>query len=223
MRTVLIWLDHEILARFWAKVDRLGPDDCWLWTGGPSSGYGLFWIDGANEGAHRFSWMLFNQRQPPPETPFVLHRCEGRYPPGDLTYRRCVNPAHLYAGDHESNTADMVASGRSATGARHGSVLHPAQLARGDRNGSRRHPERLARGSRHGRHTHPECSARGERHGRAVLTAYQVEGIRTIKAHGFGTNRELAEMYGVSVNTIGQILRGETWQHVPSPSSVSSS
>lgn len=33
----------ELVARFWSYVDKKGPEDCWVWTGGRSScGYGNF-------------------------------------------------------------------------------------------------------------------------------------------------------------------------------------
>ena len=37
--------------RFWEKVDKSG--DCWEWTAGLRNGYGQFWLDGKNVGAHR--------------------------------------------------------------------------------------------------------------------------------------------------------------------------
>lgn len=44
-------------ARFWAKVDKTS--DCWLWIGGKKpDGYGLIWVNGGTEYAHRVSLEL---------------------------------------------------------------------------------------------------------------------------------------------------------------------
>lgn len=58
--------------------------------------------------------------------------------------------------------------------------------------------------------THLENMRDMRRRGRASkrLTLEQVTAIRTAQ----GTHRQLAELYGVSHRTIGQIRRGDTWQ-----------
>lgn len=75
--------------RFWSKVDKRGPDDCWLWTGAlnGSMGYGTIQRGGRGEGqvrAHRLSWELAHG--PIPEGLIIDHLC--RTP-------RCVNPGHM--------------------------------------------------------------------------------------------------------------------------------
>jgi DNA invertase Pin-like site-specific DNA recombinase len=57
----------------------------------------------------------------------------------------------------------------------------------------------------------PSFRARGERHGNAKLTTQQVRAIRRERAAHDTPFRELAERYGVSVGTIGRVLRRETW------------
>ena len=57
----------------------------------------------------------------------------------------------------------------------------------------------------------PSFRARGERHGNARLTAQQVRSIRRERKAHDTPFRELAERYGVSVSTVGRILRRETW------------
>jgi hypothetical protein len=51
---------------------------------------------------------------PIPPGLFVCHTCDVNYPPGDFTYRRCCNVAHLFLGTPKDNVDDMVAKGRAA-------------------------------------------------------------------------------------------------------------
>lgn len=91
-------------ARFWAKVDKRGANDCWPWLAGTDNhGYGKFW-DGEHMGrAHRFSYRLANG--PFPNDLDCLHKCDNP---------RCVNPAHLFLGTAKDNHDDMVAKGRNS-------------------------------------------------------------------------------------------------------------
>jgi hypothetical protein len=56
-------------ARFWAKVQRAGPDDCWNWIGArKNNGYGHLSRGRADEGhvhAHRASYELNVDPVPP--------------------------------------------------------------------------------------------------------------------------------------------------------------
>ncbi|HEY1309296.1 MAG TPA: HNH endonuclease signature motif containing protein [Vicinamibacterales bacterium] len=93
--------------RFWAKVDRREPEECWLRSGAAHGqmGYAAFKPTGwrVPMGAHRYSWLLhFGEI---PAGSYVLHICHNP---------RCVNPGHLYLGTHAENMRDMVVSGRSA-------------------------------------------------------------------------------------------------------------
>lgn len=78
-----------LAVRFWAKVDRRGPDQCWPWLGWLNwAGYGYVWT-GAGGGqrhgaAHRVAWELANGAIP--DGLYIDHLCRNR---------RCVNPAHL--------------------------------------------------------------------------------------------------------------------------------
>lgn len=68
-------------------------------------GYGVFFIGRKLHRANR--WIMQHTGHDVPADAYVCHTCHNR---------RCVNPNHLYVGDHESNTADMVRSGRAARG-----------------------------------------------------------------------------------------------------------
>lgn len=88
------------LDRFGAKVNVT--ETCWLWTGATNNwGYGSFWNGSRNVAAHRWSYEKFVG--PIPDGSFVLHSCD---------VPNCVNPMHLFLGDHLDNMADMVAKGR---------------------------------------------------------------------------------------------------------------
>lgn len=89
--------------RFWAKVDKRGENECWPWLGARSSGYGKFGIrDGESpQNAHRVAYALTHGEIP--EGKQINHTCDNR---------RCVNPAHLYAGTAKQNTGDAINRGR---------------------------------------------------------------------------------------------------------------
>ena len=107
-------LKRQRIERFWSRVDKRGPDECWNWTHTINrSGYGQVssWANidrGKVQSAHRFSYELVHG--PLPRTPsggyhgtVIAHRCDNR---------RCVNPAHLFATTQKGNLDDCLAKGR---------------------------------------------------------------------------------------------------------------
>jgi hypothetical protein len=106
-----------VAERFWAKVAK--SDGCWLWTGNiERCGYGTFALDhNTPVRSHRYAWESVNLRSVP-YGHVVRHLCEGGYPIGDITYRRCVRPSHLTTGTPAQNVADARATGRMARGER---------------------------------------------------------------------------------------------------------
>ncbi|MGH8613811.1 MAG: HNH endonuclease [Gammaproteobacteria bacterium] len=73
-------------GKFWAKVKRGEPEECWPWQGALSRGYGHVSSGGKNRTAHRFLWIALYGELPPGY--HVHHRCRNS---------ACQNPAHLDA------------------------------------------------------------------------------------------------------------------------------
>lgn len=90
--------------RFWAKVNRNGDDECWPWQGScHPKGHGYAVKEGRVVYAHRLSLEMHLGRSLI-EGAMACHHCDN--PP-------CVNPAHLYEGNSQSNVDDMIARGRA--------------------------------------------------------------------------------------------------------------
>lgn len=110
-----------IADRFWAKVKKRGPDDCWDWQASTDeNGYGRFKLTGYEKRhANRVAWALANERDP---AEFVVrHTCDRP---------SCVNPAHLLIGTVQDNTNDKMARGRHRSGRQGGENNGAARLTK---------------------------------------------------------------------------------------------
>lgn len=176
--------------RFWDKVDKRGPDECWLWTASYfDSGYGVFNFRGRQAGrAHVFSYLI-HKGPLPEDKPLVGHICNNR---------KCVNPAHLYACNSAENSRYMAECGRSL---------------KGDKNGAHIHIDRVLRGDNHPAHLHPE-TRQGEANGHAKLTEDDVRSIRSLYATGNFLQKELAQKFGVHQGMISAVVLRKFWAHV---------
>jgi DNA invertase Pin-like site-specific DNA recombinase len=86
-------------------------------------------------------------------------------------------------------------------------------LLTGDANGARRHPERLARGDANGSRKHPESRKRGSEQKNARVSEADIPAIRSRRKAG-ETLSAIAKTYGVSLQTIWRISKGESWKHI---------
>jgi hypothetical protein len=100
-------------SRFWKRVQKRGPDDCWLWQGctdGP--GYGMVRLGSRAHRSHRIAYLLTNGDF----WGILLHSCDTP---------ACCNPRHLTPGTHADNCRDRDAKGRHVAlkGSSHGGAV----------------------------------------------------------------------------------------------------
>lgn len=76
--------------RFWPKVDKAGPNGCWVWMASKAAGYGKFRVGSQLDGTRRLveshRWSYEALVGPIPEGLDLDHLCRNT---------ACVNPDHL--------------------------------------------------------------------------------------------------------------------------------
>lgn len=96
---------HDLQTRFDAKWQPEPNSGCWLWLGSADkNGYGKIYVDGQSRLAHRISYALHCHEIP--DGAHICHKCDTP---------SCVNPNHLFLGDHRSNMADKKRKGRASS------------------------------------------------------------------------------------------------------------
>lgn len=108
--------------RFWPKVLKCSPSECWFWMGQRDwAGYGRIRVGSvvddtrAMKVAHRVAYEL--SVGPIPGGLDVLHHCDN--PP-------CCNPVHLFIGTHADNDRDRDVKGRGVAPPYHFGEQHPS-------------------------------------------------------------------------------------------------
>lgn len=84
--------------RFWAKVEVT--EDCWVWGGYLTDGYGKMMWNRRQGQAHRFAYESFVG--PIPDSLTIDHLCRNR---------ACVNPAHMEPVTQQENVLRGVGVG----------------------------------------------------------------------------------------------------------------
>jgi hypothetical protein len=106
-----------LFEKLFARVNRPSEDPqvCWPWTGATTSkGYGNIWWHGKNFPTHV---VAFDECVDDiPKGMMVCHSCDN--PP-------CCRPSHLFLGNAQDNTDDMMIKGRhvSMSGENHGGAI----------------------------------------------------------------------------------------------------
>lgn len=94
--------DAHLIRRLANGLEAAPKDGCWNWVKTcKAHGYGTLTLEGRTIYAHRLAFRLSGRILRDGQQ--VRHTCDNP---------RCINPAHLLAGNHSDNMQDMVRRGR---------------------------------------------------------------------------------------------------------------
>jgi hypothetical protein len=208
--------------RFWAKVDKNGPNGCWEWTASTNQdGYGTFKTPKGSTGrgkAYRFSWELVNG--PIPDGMTIDHLCKNV---------KCVNPDHLRIVTQSENSKGswLITYYRERAHCHNGHELSPDNVIYANnrrtckqckamwqsetnvRQLEKRMNEREIARKAAGKPKHFDKMA--HRCKNAKLTWDQVDAIRAKHANG-QSQYSLVREYHVGGGTIFAIVHFRTWK-----------
>ncbi len=209
--------------RFWSRVDKKGPDDCWEWNRNIlKNGYGQFWC-GEPVLAHRFSYEAING-EGSARGMKVLHRCDN--PP-------CCNPDHLFLGTSKDNMDDKHQKGRQryikgdecswskltesdvkeireliAQGMVQRRIaekynVHPATICYINKNASWNHNGEIRK----------RGQPKGEECFQSKLNSGDVLKIKELISKGISQQR-IANEFDISQTLVARIKSGRAWKHI---------
>lgn len=107
------------IESLWSRIDKRGPDECWLWQRSTLKGSGRVNFFRKDYLVHRIVLALKTGTD---SGLLAMHLCDNPL---------CCNPNHLSWGTPAQNTADRDAKGRTARGEKSGSKTHPEKTRKG--------------------------------------------------------------------------------------------
>lgn len=207
---ILLLTDLQSLRERFARNvgPTVGDKGCQHWLGGGHKGYGSLIINRHKMTASRVAYVLAFGPMPilfAGMPTYVLHECDNPI---------CVNPEHLFLGNHRINTDDMLRKNRQMA------MLTPDEAeaillstesdsVTAKRFGIRFETVSLIKNRRSWKHIRPDipAPAPGSRSPKPKLTADDVRAIRA------DTRRyaAIASQYGIGYNHVKKIRARRAW------------
>jgi len=223
---------EERFERYYEVDEETG---CWVWQNNLDEwGYGSIAEGLKQRRAHRVAFELYRDEDLPEFSPDhqLNHTCHNP---------ACVNPDHLYIGTAQENIDDAMEIDAWGESRRRGSEVGNSKLTEDevveikerclsgesqkdvakDYDVSHTAVNKIMVGQQW-KHVGPDVSGAdttpdvryGESNNRSVLEPEDVREIRRLYNDEDMIYEEIADEMGVGRNTIGRIIRGETWGHV---------
>jgi len=228
-------ISSPLPQRFERYYEVDGETGCWEWQKFTNEcGYGKITDNGKPRMAHRVAFELYRDEGLPEFSPDhqINHTCHNP---------ACVNPDHLYIGTAQENTQDAMEIDAWGDNRRRGSEVGTSKLTEDEvveikercLSGESQKDVAEDYGVAHAtvnkimvgeqwQHVGPDVSKAdttpdvryGESNNRSVLEPDDVREIRRLYNDEGMTYREVADEMGIGKNTVGRIMRGQTWTHV---------